>query len=106
MEISVLLSELGYSANEGLTKQVQAILSKCDLNSAELSHLIALHDKIGKFNGFVALSNSDDVFKIKCQGAPSDVRNFNEIVKEWAAKYQLKVEKVEGKDTYYLLGRL
>ncbi len=106
MEISMILSGLGYSANEGLTRQVERILSNCDLADAELSHLLALHAKIDKFSGFVAISNSEDVFKIKCQAtAPSDIRNFNEIVKEWAEKYQLNVKKLDGKETYYLLGR-
>ncbi len=106
MEISLILSHFGYSANDGLTRQVERILSQCDLNDTDLSHLFSLHDKIDKFSGFVAISNSEDVFKIKCQAtAPADIRNFNEIVIDWAQKYQLNIRKVAGKETYYLLGR-
>ena len=106
MEISLILNKLGYSANDALTEQVKRILSNCDLNDTELSHLLDLHEKIFKFNGFVAISNSEDVFKIKCEGRPSDIRNFNEIVTNWADKFKLKIRKIDGKETYYLLGRL
>ena len=52
------------------------------------------------------MSNSEDHLKIKCEEDPSadNLSAFNTLVKHWADKYKLEIQKVDNKNTYYILG--
>ncbi len=101
-----VLVALGYNENESIKRQFERIISNTDLSQAELDHVISLNEKLSNIESFVALSNSEDVLKIKCQSNDkAKIKEFNEIVKDWGEKYNLKLKKVDGKETYYILGR-
>jgi hypothetical protein len=58
-------------------------------------------------NGFVALSNSDAYFKIKCDSVnDSDeiIKEFTQEVKHWSNKYNVELKKVGNKNVYYIIG--
>lgn len=106
MSLELVLTGLGYNVNGALLEQVKRVLSASDFDEKEIEHIINLHEKIKHSDGFVALSNSEDKFKIKCESTiPEIIDEFNEIVQSWASKYKIVIEKLAGKQTYYILRR-
>ncbi|ARQ99558.1 MULTISPECIES: type II secretion system protein [Campylobacter] len=106
MSVELVLTGLGYNVNDALVEQVKRVLSASDFDEKEIEHIINLHEKIKHSDGFVALSNSEDKFKIKCESTiPEIIDEFNEIVQSWASKYKIIIEKLAGKQTYYILRR-
>lgn len=106
MSLELVLTGLGYNVNDALLEQVKRVLSACDFDEKEIHHIINLHEKIKHNDGFVALSSSEDKFKIKCHShIPEMIDEFNEIVQSWASKHKIAIEKLAGKQTYYILRR-
>lgn len=105
--IESMLVQLGYSLNDGTINQIKAILSKCDLSDKELKHILELNEKIKPLKGYVAMSNSNEFFKIKNEANSADLVNtVREMILEWANKYKIKLQKVDGKETFYIIGRI
>ncbi len=68
-------------------------------------HIISLNDEVKRYSGIVALSNSQDYLKVKCDSNKSEeVEAFTDIVKRWSDKYKVEVRKVNNKNTHYILG--
>lgn len=102
-----ILVSLGYSVNDSTIAQLRGILSKCDFEDNELEKIILLNDKLEKFSAYIAMSNSNPYFKIKNEDKAEDVvKAVREAIFEWSEKYKLGLEKVEGKETYYIVGRI
>ena len=102
-----LLSQLGYSQTENSMAQMDATIKNTNGFEKFSKHILALHDELAHIKGFVALSNSKNVFKIKCSDAVSDaIRDeFTTLIENWAKKYKVHIEKVANKSTYYILGQ-
>lgn len=106
MNVESVLVGLGYNINDAVVAQAKKVVEDGDFSVPDLDHIVNLHDKISVYNGFVALSNSEDVFKIKCESNdPTFLKEFNLAVHDWAEKYNFKVKKLEGKETYYITGK-
>ncbi|WP_458699961.1 hypothetical protein ACKGJI_09035 [Sulfurospirillum sp. 1307] len=105
MRNDAILRQLGYSVTPNAIAQVKkAIEATKDFDYVE-KHLIALHDKLKSHLSYVALSSSKDCFKIKNEAKGEEmIKDVNEIIKNWSEKYKIKIEKVEGKNTYYVIG--
>lgn len=99
MEISALLNQLGYNENDATTAQVKRILNNCD--GLNLSSIITLNDHLKPLGGFVAMSGSEDVFKIKNEGKTPDALN---VIENWAEKNKINIKKV-NETTHYILGK-
>lgn len=99
MEISALLNQLGYNENDATTAQVKRILNNCD--GLNLSSIITLNDHLKPLGGFVAMSGSEDVFKIKNAGKTPDALN---VIENWAEKNKINIKKV-NETTHYILGK-
>ena len=99
MEISALLNQLGYNENDATTAQVKRILNNC--NGLNLSSIITLNDHLKPLGGFVAMSGSEDVFKIKNAGKTPDTLN---VIENWAEKNKINIKKV-NETTHYILGK-
>ena len=99
MEISALLNQLGYNENDVTTAQVKRILNNCD--GLNLSSIITLNDHLKPLGGFVAMSGSEDVFKIKNAGKTPDALN---VIENWAEKNKINIKKV-NETTHYILGK-
>lgn len=103
-----ILTALGYSVNDSTINQLRGILSKCDFEDNELEKIVMLNDKLRVYEGvaYIAMSNSNDYFKIKIV---ADDAKLEAVIKEeilaWSNKYKLNLEKVVGKETYYVTGR-
>jgi hypothetical protein len=102
-----LLSQLGYSTTENSIKQIEVAIKNTKGFEEFSKHILTLHDELAHLKGFVALSNSKNLFKIK---ASNDLSNeikeeFKTVVENWATKYKVNIEKVINKPTYYILGK-
>jgi len=102
-----LLSQLGYSNTENAIVQMEETIKNTKGFDKFSKHILALHDELAHLKGFVALSNSKNVFKIKCSEDISDEikEEFTALVENWAKKYKVQIEKVLKKPTYYILGQ-
>ena len=99
MEISALLNQLGYNENDATAAQVKRILNNCD--GLNLSSIITLNDHLKPLGGFVAMSGSEDVFKIKNAGKMPDALN---VIENWAEKNKINIKRV-NETTHYILGK-
>ncbi len=108
LEVSaeVILSQLGYSKNESSLKQAQKMIEKTSNFDKFAKHIFALNDHLKKMNAYVGLSNKTDYLKIKCDenDAQEIIEEFHEEVTHWADKYNIKLERVEKKPLYYIIG--
>ncbi|WP_295141612.1 type II secretion system protein [uncultured Campylobacter sp.] len=99
MEISALLNQLGYNENDATAAQVKRILNNCD--GLNLSSIITLNDHLKPLGGFVAMSGSEDVFKIKNASKTPGALN---VIENWAEKNKINIKKV-NETTHYILGK-
>ena len=110
LEVSaeVILSQLGYSKNEASLKQAQKMIDVTTNFEKFAKHIFSLNDHLKKMNAYVGLSNKTDYLKIKCDENDSDeiLQEFHEEVSHWANKYNVKLEKLDNKHIYYILGNI
>ncbi len=105
MRNDAILKQLGYTVTNSAVTQVKKVIKNTQNFDHVEKHLIALHDQLQAHLSYVALSSSRDYFKIKNDATGKEmVDEVNEIIKKWSAKYKIELEKVDGKDTYYVLG--
>jgi hypothetical protein len=102
-----LLSQLGYTKTEPSIKQMEKTMDNTNGFNNFSKHILALHDQLAPMKGFIALSNSKDVFKIKrSQEVSKEIdEEFVNIVEGWADKYKIELQKVAKKPTYYIIGQ-
>lgn len=101
-----ILVSLGYGENESTVAQLEGILNECDLTDTELEKIVLLNDNVKKFEGFVAMSNSNNYFKVKTESSNLEmIKAVREKIYEWADRYKFDIEKVDGKETYYIVGK-
>ena len=104
--IENLLIQLNYPVNEATTKQLDNITKNTDNFFDFAQHLFTLSDDLKAVNAVVALSNSKDYLKLKSNSKiDSEIEKFNEIVKFWADKFKVTLQKVDNKNTYYIIGK-
>jgi hypothetical protein len=100
-----LLIQLGYPVKEATLAQMERIIANTPGFDKFAKHLLTLNDEVKRFGGIVALSNSKDYLKVKTDAtSPEEIAAFNDYVKQWAEKYKVTLQKVDGKETYYILG--
>ncbi len=105
MKRDAMLNQLGYSPNDGLLAQLDRIIGNTGGFDKIEKHIFDLNTALKVDASFVAMSNSNDYFKIKLE-APSPERNdeARDKVQHFADKYKVDLQKVDGKETYYILG--
>ena len=96
-----LLRQLGYTQTNGMVDKLQKTIAQTTGYKDIKKHLLALHDKLKHHNSFVALSSSKDFFKIKNENNSEEATAY---IKKWAEKYKVNLQKVVGKETYYIIG--
>lgn len=108
LEVSaeVILSQLGYSQNEASLKQAQKIIEVTQGFDKFAKHLLSLNDHLKKMNAYVALSNTTNYLKVKCEESESKeiLEEFHDTVSHWASKYNVNLERLPNKPIYYILG--
>ncbi|MBU0924949.1 hypothetical protein KKG81_08700 [bacterium] len=102
----VILSQLGYSKSEASLQQAEKIIGLTSNFDKFSKHIFTLNDHLKKMNAYVGLSNKSDYLKIKCDENDSNeiLEEFHEEVSHWADKYNVKLQKLDDKHIYYILG--
>ncbi len=101
-----LLIQLGYPVKEATLAQMERIAKNTKDFDKFAKHIISLNDEVKRYGGIVAMSNSKDYLKVKTDSKdPEEIKAFEDIINAWAQKYKIKLQKVEGKNTYYILGQ-
>ncbi|SFZ97385.1 hypothetical protein MNB_SV-5-1704 [hydrothermal vent metagenome] len=103
-----LLAQLGYTKNDQTLDQMNKIIDNTKNFSKFSQHLPSFNDALAVEKGFIAMSNSEDYLKIKCNedSNADNLTAFTDLVKHWANKYKLDLKKVDNKNTYYIIGHL
>jgi len=101
-----LLVQLGYPLNEALLKQMERAIAATRGFDTFSRHLLNLKDELSRYEGYLALSNSRDLLKIKSDATrPEEIEAYRAFLDKWARKYKVTLEAVEGSNTYYLIGQ-
>jgi len=105
MHRDAMLTQLGYLPNEALLSQLERIESNTAGYDKIQKHIMDLHDHLKVDGSFVALSNSEDYFKIKIEApSPELADEAHEKVRHFSDKFKVTVNKLENKETYYISG--
>jgi len=100
-----ILNALAYPLNEGTLAQARRIRENTPRFDQISKHVIALHERLKHTGAFVAMSNSENHYKIKVEGISDALaKEAEEEIGKWAEKYKVHLAKVEGKPTYYIQG--
>lgn len=105
MQKEAMLTQLGYVPNNALLEQLQRIEENTSGYEKIQKHIMDLHDHLKVDGSYIAMSNSNDFFKIKVE-APSQelAEEAHEKIQHFSEKYKVAINKLENKNTYYILG--
>jgi len=105
MDSEAVLKQLGYTPNEALIEQIARIEANTEGYEKIQKHILDLHEQLKVDDSFVALSNTQDYFKVKIE-ADSDERREEamERVRHFADKYKVELEPVPGEEMFYIKG--
>lgn len=105
MTHDAVLNQLGLLPNAALLVQLDNIEKNTHEYKKIIKHILDLHESLKTSESYVALSNSEDYFKIKID-TTSDVAKADamEKINHFCEKYKVETQKVDGKETYYILG--
>ncbi|MBN2895702.1 MAG: hypothetical protein JXK05_07420 [Campylobacterales bacterium] len=105
MQREAMLSQLGYTPNEALLEQMGRIIANTREFSKIEKHIVDLHEALKVDLGYVAMSNSEDRLKIKVETDNEAMRSEAiEKIEHFAQKYKVELNKLEGKNVYYIIG--
>jgi len=101
-----LLTQLGYTKTEQTLKQINKIIGNTKGFEKFSQHIPSFNDLLAVEKGFIAMSNSADHLKIKCEEdiSADNLSAFATLVQHWADKYKLELKQVHNKNTYYIIG--
>jgi len=100
-----ILRQLDYTPNEALKEQMGRIIGNTMAFDKIEKHIMALHTQLKVDGSYIAMSNTEDYFKIKIDTPSPELKvEAHEKIKHWSEKYKTEITKVEGKDTYYIKG--
>jgi hypothetical protein len=102
-----LLTQLGYSKTEQTCKQINDIIANTQKFDKFSQHIPSFNDALAVEKGFIAMSNSENYLKIKCNEdiSADNLSAFRALVQHWADKYKLELKQVANKNTYYIIGQ-
>jgi len=100
-----ILRQLDYIPNEALKEQMGRIIDNTTAFNKIEKHVMELHKQLKVDGSYIAMSNSEDYFKIKIEAPSTELTDeAHEKIKHWSEKYKTEVSRVQGKDTYYIKG--
>ncbi len=105
MQRDAMLTQLGYTPNEALVKQLQEIEDNTPGYEKIQKHIMDLHDHLKVNSAYVALSNSKSHFKVKIESpTPELAAEAHEKVVHFSEKFKVEINKLDKKETYYIVG--
>ncbi len=101
----MLLSELGYTKTDATISQMEDIIKNTKGFDKFAKHIISLNQNLKHMKAYIAISNSLNYLKIKCDDndAPEILKEFHETVTHWSDKYNVEIQKVKNKEVYYII---
>jgi len=100
-----MLIQLGYTPNDALVKQLKEIESNTAGYDKIQKHIMDLHDHLKVNSSHIALSNSKNYLKIKIEANSEKLaQEAHEKVHHFSEKFKVTIEKLDNKETYYILG--
>jgi len=105
MQRDAMLTQLGYAPNDALLQQLERIEKNTIGYEKIQKHIMDLHDHLKVDNSYVALSNSEDCFKIKIEASsPEIAEEAHDKIKHFSDKFKVTLNKLDNKETYYIVG--
>lgn len=105
MQKDAMLIQLGYVPNDALLEQLQKIEENTAGYDKIQKHIMDLHNHLKVDGAYVALSNSNDYFKIKVDSPSQELaQEAHDKIKHFSDKFKVKVDKLKNKETYYIIG--
>ena len=100
-----LLRQLDYIPNDALKEQMGRVVNNTNSFDKIEKHIMELHKQLKVDGSYVAMSNSEDYFKIKIEAPSTELTSeAHEKIKHWSEKYKVETSKVQNKETYYIKG--
>ncbi len=105
MQNDAILVQLGYVPNNALIQQLNRIEENTVGYDKIKKHIMDLHNHLKVDDAYVAMSNSNDCFKIKIESkSPELAQEAHEKIDHFSQKFKVTVHKLENKETYYIVG--
>jgi len=105
MTLEAMLTQLGYADNDSLHVQMQRIIDNTRGYEKISKHIADLHIALKAHGGHISLSNSVDNLKIKSESEfEKERKEVRDTINAWSTKYKVELQKVDKKETYYILG--
>ncbi|MDT8338824.1 MAG: hypothetical protein RQ763_06470 [Sulfurimonas sp.] len=105
MQKEAMLTQLGYVPNNALVQQLQRIEENTTGYEKIQKHIMDLHDHLKVDGSYIAMSNSNDFFKIKVEAPSAEIaQEAHEKIQHFSEKYKVVINKLDNKNTYYILG--
>ncbi|MDY0116382.1 MAG: hypothetical protein RBR59_02270 [Sulfurimonadaceae bacterium] len=105
MDREAVLVQLGYTPNDALLAQLEKIEKNTHGYEKLIKHIIDLHNALKVDGSYIAMSNSENYFKIKIgEVSPEITEQAHAKVEHFSEKYKATMLKVEGKETFYIIG--
>ena len=105
MQRDAMLTQLGYTPNDALIKQLKEIEENTPGYEKIQKHIMDLHDHLKVNSAYVALSNSNSHFKIKIESPTLALaEEAHKKVEHFSEKFKININRLEKKETYYILG--
>jgi len=103
----VIASQLEIGKTEASLKQIEKNIKNTKNFDSFSKHIISLNDKLKHMHAYVALSNKESYFKIKCEDAESEEikQEFLEEIEHWSNKYNVELKQFENKNVFYIIGK-
>ncbi len=100
-----VLTKLGYSVTKATLQQLKNIKENTTEYEKIIKHILDLHDTLQVNKSYVAMSNSVNYFKIKIDTDIEEMKKEAlEKIEHFKDKFKATLEKVDGKDTFYIKG--
>ena len=105
MQREAMLIQLGYAPNDALIKQLGEIEENTPGYDKIQKHIMDLHDHLKVNSSYVALSNSNNHFKVKVESqTPELAEEAHEKIQHFSEKFKVTINKLDKKETYYIIG--
>ncbi|WP_415396576.1 hypothetical protein [Sulfurimonas sp. CS5] len=105
MQRDAMLTQLGYTPNGALLNQLERIEKNTTGYEKIQKHIMDLHDHLRVDGSYVAMSNSNDCFKIKVEAPSVEIAaEAHEKIQHFSDKFKVTINKLENKETYYIVG--
>jgi hypothetical protein len=104
MQEEAILVQLGYVPNEALLKQLKNIQNNTTGYDKIKKHIMDLHEHLKVDKSFVAMSNSNDYFKIKIEAQSKEMKEAaHQKVQHFSEIFKVEIKKLDNKETYYII---